>query len=287
MRYTLMHISDLHAGRPFQPHLAELVARQAHALRPDLLVISGDFVQRADFPNQWRTVTAYLQTLPQPQLTVPGNHDVPLLNGFARLFFPLHYYRRHISDDLNPVFTRPGLAVVGGCSAHGLTLAGGYVNRQQRTTLEQAFAQFNADTCKVAVIHHPVVVPPGGKRHGQMSNARETVRLLHRCGVELLLCGHIHFSYIDSVPGIDVVPGALAVERRGMVIAQCGTTTSRRGRGVDRNKNSFNIIEIDDQTIRVTPHFYLPSEQQFVPVAERIFERQVIKAHQQGIGAEM
>lgn len=279
MRYTLMHISDLHAGPPFQPKMAEVVARQAHELRPDLLVISGDFVQRADFPGQWRTITTYLETLPQPQLTVPGNHDVPLFNLFARLFDPLVHYRRYISEDLNPVFTRPGLAVVGGTSAHGLTIAGGYVNHQQRTTLEHAFAQFGDAICKVAVIHHPVFVPPGGKRRGQMSNSRETMQLLNRCGVELLLCGHIHFSYVDTLPGLDMVPGAMAVEQRGIVVAQCGTTTSRRGRGIDRHKNSFNVIEIEDQSIRVHPHFYLASEQKFAPVAERVFERRALQQH--------
>jgi hypothetical protein len=58
-----------------------------------------------------------------------------------------------------------------------------------------------------------------------------------------------------------------------MIVCQCGTTTSRRGRGTDRGKNSFNVIEIDEQTIRIQPHFYTHDEQRFVPVGERIFER--------------
>ena len=124
-----MHISDLHAGWPFRLELAEQVAREAHALRPDLVVISGDFVQRADFAVQWRVARGYLASLPQPQLVVPGNHDVPLVNVVNRLVNPLAQYRRNISPDLNPVFERPGLVVVGGCSAHGLTVDGGKVSR--------------------------------------------------------------------------------------------------------------------------------------------------------------
>ena len=68
MRHVLMHISDLHAGPPFRLKLAEQVAREAHELKPDLLVVSGDFVQRADFVNQWQTIAAYLKTLPEPRL---------------------------------------------------------------------------------------------------------------------------------------------------------------------------------------------------------------------------
>jgi hypothetical protein len=41
VRYVLMHISDLHAGPPFNPMLAEQVAREAHDLKPDLLVASA------------------------------------------------------------------------------------------------------------------------------------------------------------------------------------------------------------------------------------------------------
>src|SRR5689334_18592966 len=113
-----MHISDLHAGSPFNLTMAEQVAREAHELKPDLLVASGDFVQRADFSSQWRTIVAYLKTLPEPRLTVPGNHDVPIFNPFQRLFRSLAQYKRYISPDLNPVFERPGLVVVGGNTAH-------------------------------------------------------------------------------------------------------------------------------------------------------------------------
>src|SRR5919199_6267301 len=126
-----MHISDLHAGPPFRLELAEQVAREAHEIKPDLLVVSGDFVQRADFTNQWQVITSYLKTLPEPRLVVAGNHDVPLFNPFNRLFRSYEHYKRHISPDLNPVFELPGLAVVGGCTAHGLTVDGGHLSVEQ------------------------------------------------------------------------------------------------------------------------------------------------------------
>lgn len=267
MRYTLMHISDLHASKHFNWHIANQVAHYAHNLRPDLLVVSGDMVQRADFSIQWRIITAYLALLPQPQLVVPGNHDVPLLHVFDRVFRPMRRYRQHMSNELNPVFTRPGLAVVGACTAHGLTVDGGRLSPQQVTTLERAFAPFDADTCKVAVMHHHVVDPPGSKRGRRMPNAHEVVRLLDRWGVELLLCGHIHVSYIGNT--LDVLPNL----RQGTVICQSGTTTSRRGKGRERGKNSFNIIEIDDQAIRISQHLYLEDAGRFGTVAEHIFPR--------------
>lgn len=267
MRYVLMHISDLHAGPPFNLGLAEQVAQEARELRPDLLVISGDFVQRADFTAQWRMITSYLKTLPEPRLVIPGNHDVPMFNVFNRLFRPYNRYRKYISSDLNPVFDRPGLVVVGGNSAHGLTVDGGYLSKQQLATMEQAFNRSPQGTCKVAVLHHHVVNPPGSEGRNMIRNAEETVEMLDRCGVELLLCGHIHVSYVGTT--LDVRPDL----RQGTIICQSGTTTSRRGKSRERGKNSYNVIEIDDRVIRIAQHLYLEDAGRYVPVADHVLPR--------------
>lgn len=273
MRYTLMQLSDLHAGPPFLPEVAEAVSRQAQEIAPDLLVVSGDFVQRAILPGQWHTARAFLNTLPEPRLVVPGNHDVPLFDGFSRIFAPLRYYQRHISSEINPVFTLPGLAVVGGSSAHGLTTDGGYVSRKQREALQQTLAQFGPDTFKVVVFHHPIVDPPGIQHRSKISNARKTLEMLEQCDVQMYMCGHVHFSYIDAVTGRAAVTVASTDNHQGIIVCQSGTTTSRRGRGADRRKNSFNVVEIDERTVRVHPHFYQPEQGHFAPVAERVFPR--------------
>ncbi len=267
MRYVLMHISDIHAGPPFNMALAEQIAREAHDLAPDLLVASGDFVQRADFAGQWRTAAAFLRMLPEPRLVVPGNHDVPLFNPFNRLFRSLDRYKRYISPDLNPVFERPGLVVVGGNTAHGLTIDGGYLNDEQIAALEQRFSAYPPGTCKIAVLHHHVVNPPGSQDRRMISNAKAAIDLFDRCGVELLLCGHIHVSYVGTT--LDVRPDL----NKGTIICQSGTTTSRRGKGRERGKNSYNVIEIEDGAIRIGQHMYLEDAGRFVPIAEHIFPR--------------
>jgi 3',5'-cyclic AMP phosphodiesterase CpdA len=265
VRYVLMHVSDLHAGPPFNPALARQLAQEAHDLKPDLLVVSGDLVQRADFPHQWAVIKEYLATLPQPMLVVPGNHDVPLLNGFRRLLRPMSAFKKHISSNLNPVFERPGLVVVGGNSAHGLTVDGGYVSRAQLEAMERIFMSHPDSACKVAVLHHHVANPPGAAGRRMISNADEVVRMLDRCGVELLLCGHIHVSYVGTT--LDVRPDL----RQGTVICQSGTSTSRRGKGRERGKNSYNVIEVRDTTIRVAQHLFLEDAGRYVPVAEHVF----------------
>lgn len=267
MRYVLMHISDLHAGPPFNAALAEQVAQEAHEIGPDLLVVSGDFVQRADYIAQWQVISRFLHTLPEPRLVVPGNHDVPLYNVFSRVFRSLERYRRYISPNLNPVFERPGLIVAGGNTAHGLTIDGGYLSTAQMVALEQVLLGAPRDTCKVVVLHHHVINPPGSEGRRKIRNAEAAVQFFDRCGVELLLCGHIHVSYIGTT--LDLRPDLV----QGTIICQSGTTTSRRGKSREQGKNSYNLIEIEDHVIRIGQHLYLEDAKRFVPVAEHVFPR--------------
>ncbi len=267
MRYRILHISDVHVGPPFRAEIAQRLIAQAHEIKPDLLVISGDFVQRADFADQWRAARELRAALPIPQLVVPGNHDVPLFNAHLRLLNPLGRYRRHISRDLNPVFELPGLAVVGACTAHGLTMDGGRLSRGQTKKLRAALGRYGPETCKVVVWHHPVLTPPGIHRDRTMDGADAAMALLDACGVELLLCGHVHVSYVGSTR--DVAPGL----RQGTIICQSGTTTSGRGHGREHGQNSCNLIEVEDHAIRIRQLLYTDAVGRFVPVAEYMFPR--------------
>ena len=45
---TILHVSDIHAGAPFRPDLAELVHFEADELNPDVVVVSGDTAKSAN-----------------------------------------------------------------------------------------------------------------------------------------------------------------------------------------------------------------------------------------------
>ena len=267
MSYRILHVSDLHVGPPFRRPIAEALVRQAHTIRPDLVVVSGDFVQRADLIGQWRAAQKLLAALPSPQLVVPGNHDVPLYNTHLRLFAPLGRYRRYISRDLNPVFERPGLVVVGVVTAHGLTFDGGKISRSQAATLRSILSRYGPEVCKVVVWHHPVVNPPGLHKNRVIKDAHAAIHMLDACNVELLLSGHIHVSYVGNT--LDVVNDL----RQGTIICQSGTTTSRRGYGREQGKNSCNLIEVDEHAIRISQLLYMDEADRFVPAAEHTFPR--------------
>ena len=90
----------------------------------------------------------------------------------------------------------------------------------------------------------------------------------------MILGGHLHRAYIGN--SLDVYAG---IDREhGIVIVQCGTTTSRRGRGREREKNSFNVIEIDGDIINVTHYLYFDDECRFAPVSRHGFPRPGVRS---------
>lgn len=100
---TIVHLSDLHFGR-LDNALVDPLGEIVRAMRPNLVVVSGDLTQRAR-TSQFQAAAAFLNTLLVPWLAVPGNHDVPLHNLFARFFRPLANYRRYIHEIPRPRFT--------------------------------------------------------------------------------------------------------------------------------------------------------------------------------------
>ena len=66
---TIAHRSDIHVGKT-DPAVVEGIVADVNAEPPSLVVMSGDFTQRAR-GSQYQEETAFLRRLPQPQLVVP------------------------------------------------------------------------------------------------------------------------------------------------------------------------------------------------------------------------
>jgi 3',5'-cyclic AMP phosphodiesterase CpdA len=80
---TLIHLSDLHFGR-VDPSTLRPLLEFINTTRPDLVAISGDLTQRAR-RAEFEAARKFLDAIQFPKIVVPGNHDVPLHNVFARL----------------------------------------------------------------------------------------------------------------------------------------------------------------------------------------------------------
>ena len=101
-----------------------------------------------------------------------------------------------------------------------------------------------------------------------MPNAKRAIERFTDLGVDMILGGHLHRAYIGN--SLDVVP---MDHDRGIIIAQSGTSTSRRGRAREKEKNTFNLITIGPETIRIQHHMYFDDTKRFEPISQHLFPR--------------
>ena len=263
---TILHLSDLHFGKPFLPEVAEAAQAYARMLEPDVVVVSGDLTQRAR-ADQFHQAAEYLERFGRPVVVTPGNHDVPFYHFWERFFAPYRHYRRYITTELNSVTEFPGLVIIALNSSRRFTLTNGRIRRSQLDFASRAFRAADDSAVRVVVTHHHLAPPNDFIGGNVMPYARRAMERFTRLNVDLVMAGHMHRSYIGS--SLDFFPGEL--RRRGIVIVQCGTTTSRRGRGRERFKNTLNVIRIEAGTIRVTHHAWFGELSRFMPISEHVF----------------
>lgn len=249
---TLLHVSDLHFGR-VNPSLVEPLVAAAHALGPDLLVVSGDFTQRAR-RGEYRAARAFLARLPGPQLVVPGNHDIPLWDVIRRFASPLGRYRHYITGKIMPSYQDEQIAVLGINTARSLTREYGRINQQQVEQAQEFFAATKPGLVKVVVTHHPFDLPPGS-RSRLVGRAVMAMEGLAKAGVDLLLAGHLHLHHTG------LTAQRYQIEGHSALIVQAGTTISTRGRG---EANSFNVARVDRSEILIEHYVWSPEQARFV-----------------------
>jgi len=267
---TLLHISDLHFGKPYTPKVGSAVLRSAAELEPNVVVVSGDLTQRAR-EEQFEEASAFLARLPEiPKIIVPGNHDVPLFRLVERLRNPYGLYRRHIHRELNRVWhLEKGVIVALNSTSPRRAISNGRITKETLAFCERAFADVPQGNIKIVVAHHHFVPAPDYLHDQTMPKAKRAMNRFIDLGVELILGGHLHRAYIGN--SLDVYPGKH--RERGAIIVQCGTTTSRRGRAKERQKNSFNLIKIGGDMLRVTHYMYFEALDRFAPISRHIFPR--------------
>jgi 3',5'-cyclic AMP phosphodiesterase CpdA len=240
----LIHLSDLHFGA-HDPRLVAAVERKADELEPDLIVVSGDFTQRAR-TDQFKEACRFLDRLREgghEVLGVPGNHDVPLYDVLRRFLSPLTRYRRFIDETLCPFVELRGIAVLGINTARSLTFKDGRISREQVEFIRDSFARSDHGSVRVLVTHHPLFAVPVGETVERAVGRHElALDAIEEAGVDLLLAGHAHHASVHGAADLVTRAG-------GALVIQAGTATSTR---VREQQQSFNVIDTEDGSITLT-----------------------------------
>lgn len=235
----IAHLSDIHFGA----HDDKIVAATEAWLekhRPDLVIISGDFTQRAK-SVEFRAASAYLNRLKAiglKVLSIPGNHDVPLYDVVRRFATPLDRYKKYIDSGLCPWFEDEQVAVLGINTARSLTISDGRINHDQIGLMRERFGAVSVDKTRIVVTHHPLFALPIGEG-GELSEAvgrhDDAVEGASDAGVHIALAGHFHQTFAEA-------PGKMVEKSGPILVIQAGTATSTRLR--NDQPQSFNWLDL-------------------------------------------
>lgn len=271
---TVLHVSDLHFGKPAVPEQIDAIEELIQGRRFDVVAISGDLSQRAR-AGEFLRARAFLRDAQRVSRTivVPGNHDVKWWRapvGLGRRAALYETYRRYISPTLEPVLHVPGVTFVGLNTAHGVqahTLTWnvrdvGVVGALCRSQIEWAreeFAKAPPGDLRVIVMHHNPLKGELSQRHG-LVNTKRVLGAFADLGVDLVLCGHDHQEAIHYVEHT----------RRGTVVSTAGTVSNRSRGG---RPSSVNVITLSPARIDVQTFIWGGHENAFLPGPVRSFAR--------------
>ena len=258
---TIVHLSDLHVGR-LDPALLDPLIAAVRGVGPNLVVVSGDFTQRAT-TQQFVEARRFLQSLQSPTLTIPGNHDVPLWNVAARFLMPLDRYKRYISPDLEPEYQDDEIIVVGVNTARSLAWGEGRISEAQVERLLARLSAAPRKATRIVVTHHPFDLPPGVRETRLLGRASAAMARLSSAGADLFLSGHLHLSHVSHSAERYRIAGHSAL------IVQAGTV-SMRGRG---EEPSFNVLRLDGPALAIGRFLWQPGSGRFVETAFGVYRR--------------
>lgn len=270
----LLHLSDLHFGRPAVPEQVEAIEELIQRERYDVVAISGDVSQRARY-GEFQRAQAFIRDARRVSrvVCVPGNHDVawweaPLgLRDRSRMY---EGYRRFISPELEPVLRVPGVTVVGLNTSQGIGLRTltwnlrdlsviGDLRPEQLQHARRVIESSPEGDVKVILMHHNPVKGELSQRHG-LKHTRRILGAFADMGVDLVLCGHDHQEAVHHIEHT----------RRGTVVSTAGTVSNRSRGG---RPSSLNLIDITPDRMDVRTLVWSAAGGAFVPGPHRCFPR--------------
>lgn len=240
MAFTILHLSDPHFGAVNEQQ-ADLVIECAIALKPDFAIVSGDFTMRAR-TREMAAAQRWLEQLPCRYITIPGNHDVPLLNQpVDRFFRPFRRYKQYINSDLEPVVELPAgrLLCFNSSTPFGLHIdwSRGFLSPFQAKRLENGF--IHSSGMRLVTFHHPLHRKDASTRV-LISPLPQIKRALARACTDIVFAGHFHQSYAGVIE--------LDHEQRNVVVSQASTACSTRTKG---EPAGFHVVLLQPQQIEI------------------------------------
>lgn len=228
-----VQISDTHFGTE-RAEVVEALVRLVRAQAPDVVLLSGDITQRAS-RAQFRAARQFVERLGVASvLAIPGNHDIPLFDPFARVFAPYARHRRAFGQELEPSVETPDLLVVTVNTTRPWRHKHGEVSAGQIERVAARLRAARPEQLRLVVVHQPMAVTRAQDEPNLLRGRAAAAQAWARAGADLVLGGHIHLPFVlalhERIAGLP----------RPLWAVQAGTAVSSRVR--HDAGNSVNVV---------------------------------------------
>jgi 3',5'-cyclic AMP phosphodiesterase CpdA len=219
----IAHISDIHCnyGTDFNSKVYEKAVKLLNKIDSDLVFISGDLTTDG-LLSEYEYAKEKLKEINGKLVIVPGNHDERNLGWklFPEFFGETDFIKTY--DDVNLI----------GLASSEPDRDDGRLGRGRHRLIEEGMKK-NDKLIVIGFHHHVIPIPNSGRETNIIEDAGETLDILLKNNVPLVLMGHRH------------VPFGVKIHKTLLVNA--GTFSCNRTRA--HFGNTFNIIDIDDEIV--------------------------------------
>ncbi len=222
----IAHISDIHCnfGSDFNEKMFDRAVKLLNKIGADLIFVSGDLTTEG-LLTEYELAKEKLKKITGEIILVPGNHDERNL-GYK--LFPEFF------GESSFIHTYKDLSFVG-LSSSEPDKDDGRLGRERHKLIEEG-ASLEKPLTVVGFHHHLIPVPNSGREKNIIEDAGETLDIILKNEIPLVLMGHRHVPY--------------GVKIHKTLLVNAGTFSCNRTRA--HFGNTFNIIDIKSDSITVT-----------------------------------
>jgi len=222
----IAHISDIHCnfGSDFNEKMFDRAVKLLNKVGADLIFVSGDITTEG-LLTEYELAKEKLKKITGEIILVPGNHDERNL-GYK--LFPEFF------GESSFIHTYENLSFVG-LSSSEPDKDDGRLGRERHKLIEEGVSLEKPLTV-VGFHHHLIPVPNSGREKNIIEDAGETLDIILKNEIPLVLMGHRHVPY--------------GVKIHKTLLVNAGTFSCNRTRA--HFGNTFNIIDIKSDSITVT-----------------------------------
>ena len=220
----IAHISDIHCnfGTDFNDKVYAKGIKILNKVEADLIFISGDLTTDG-LLNEYELAKEKLKEIDGKLVIVPGNHDERNL-GYR--LFPEFF------GETDFIHTHNDIILVGLASSEP-DRDDGRLGRGRHRLIERGLKKNKMPI--IGFHHHVIPIPNSGRETNIIEDAGETLDILLKNSIPLVLMGHRHVPY--------------GVKIHKTLLVNAGTFSCNRTRA--HFGNTFNVIDIKDESITV------------------------------------